>query len=66
MKQVVSFIVETSTDSEEVFYLITDTIAPMVIDLIEDEGATIDEGSISVQEIHYAHRGMKIGGLDNG
>jgi len=66
MKQVVSFIVETSTDSEEVFYLITDTIAPMVIDLIEDEDATIDEGSISVQEIHYAHRGMEIGGSDNG
>ena len=56
MKQVVSFIVETCADSEEVFYLITDTIAPMVIGLIEDEDATIDEGSISVQGI---------GGADN-
>ena len=51
MRQVVSFIVETSVDSEEVFYLITDTIAPMVVDLIEDEDAEIDEGSITVQEI---------------
>tara|TARA_R110001583_G_scaffold53172_9_gene164298 strand:- start:93 stop:257 length:165 start_codon:yes stop_codon:yes gene_type:complete len=50
MRQLVSFIVETSADSEHVFSLITDTIAPMVIDLIEDEDATIDEGSIIVQE----------------
>ena len=57
MRQVVSFIVETSTDSEEVFYLITDTIAPMVIDLIEDEDATIDEGTISVQEIGGSNNG---------
>ena len=57
MRQVISFIVDTSADSNEVFNLITDTIAPMVIDLIEDEGATIDEASISVQEIGGSHNG---------
>lgn len=57
MKQVVSFIVNTSTDSEEVLYLMTDTIAPMIIDLIDDENATIDEGTISVQEIGGAYNG---------
>ena len=57
MRHVISLIVETSADSEELLYLITDTIAPMVVDLIEDENATIDEDDISVQEI---------GGSDNG
>ena len=57
MRQVVSLIVDTSADSNEVFDLITDTIAPMVIELIDDENATIDEGEISVQEIGGSNNG---------